>query len=330
MATAEFSDDDALKSSSSNDLSDINTDDEEELGLSQVDEIDEGIQVNADEDEDENEDEEDEGEEEEEEDQDIEEDLDAEIPEDLEDADDYDENDDNDADIPSDTQDVESEDSDGINEIKVAPRKSNRPMRESKRRQLTFYEEDDLLDNEEHAPAPKKRQTKMRTPRRAASLTSLRTSRKDPDEFDEFELEYKPNPKKLTERQRAKLEEDPNEKYEDSIYVRMDQQLLALNRKTAKRIETAEQAALRRAENARKRAHYKVKQLEEAKRDTLNKLLKRRANKTREKEQEVDEVEEQLTLKPRRPVIGHPSLLRWVSRPEGILLASSEAKFFDP
>lgn len=314
MAAADSSDDEALNSSSSNELSDINTDEEEELEIPQDDDIED----------------EDNAEEEDEEEEDIEEDPDAEIiddPDDAEDYDDNDENDEHDADIPSDTHDVESEDSDEIHVPKLALKRSNRPMRESKRRQLTFYEEDDML--EEEAPAPKKRQVKAKAPKRTTTLTALR-SRKEPDDFEEFELYYKPNPQKLTERQRAKLEEDPNEKYEDSIYVRMDQQLLALNRKTAKRIETAEQAALRRAENARKRAHYKVKQLEEAKRDTLNKLLKRRATKTREKEAEVEEVEEQLALKPRRPVIGHPALLRWVSRPEGLVLAASDASYFEP
>ncbi|RKP32590.1 hypothetical protein METBISCDRAFT_25531 [Metschnikowia bicuspidata] len=225
-------------------------------------------------------------------------------------------------DLPSDPS-RESEDSDWP--PVVAPSRTSRPKRETKRRQLTLYEEDDLLDSEPETSAAKKKPLTLRIPKRtSARLHPLR----DPDDFSESELTYRPNPSKLTERQRAKLEEDPNERYEDSIYVRMDQQLLALNRKTTKRIETEEQMALRRAENARKRAHYKVKQLEVAKRNTLNKLLNRRATKPREVEKSQVPDEPQ-ALKPRRPVVGHPALLRWVSLPEGLLLAASEAIFFE-
>lgn len=302
-----------LYSSDSNELSDVDIGDDEELDLDGAEEDDQLDHDNHDDDLDDRDDEEE--------------------PEDPEDVEDYNENDDpdeideNDPETQYDLQDGVSEDSDEDIVAPVAPKRSTRPTREIKKRQLTFYEEDDLLDSEEEAPTPKKKQTKSKAPpKRTPARNALRAAKKDPDDFDEFELEYKP-PQKLTERQRAKLEDDPNGRYEDLMFARMDQQLLALNRKTAKRIETEEQIALRRAENARKRAHYKVKQLEEAKRDTLNKLLKRRATKTREKDTD-DDVEEKLALKPRRPVIGHPSMLRWVSRPEGSLLAASEPVFF--
>lgn len=81
--------------------------------------------------------------------------------------------------------------------------------------------------------------------------------------------------------------------------------------KTVKR-ETEEEVALRKAENARKRLDYKNKQLEEEKRDTLNKLLKRRATKVRDVDDDESNVEVK-TLKPRRPIVHHPALVRYVN-----------------
>lgn len=203
----------------------------------------------------------------------------------------------------------------------VRPTRGSRPKREIKKRQYTFYEEDDMFESGEEAPPveKKRRPVKLKIPRRAAT-------RKAPeDEFEE--KEYTPDLLRMTERQRARLVEDEQpEKYEDSMFARMDEQLLALNRKAAKKKETAEQMALRKAENARKRAHYKTKQLEEEKRETLNKLLKRRATKTRETADE-DVPEGKQTLKPRRPVVGHPALVRWVSKPETFALAADPAFF---
>ncbi|GEQ70395.1 hypothetical protein JCM33374_g4072 [Metschnikowia sp. JCM 33374] len=212
----------------------------------------------------------------------------------------------------------------------VRPSRGARPMRESKKRQLTFYEEDDLLESEDEEeeerarPPPKKKvSVKLKIPRRAAAAAAAAAAKKEED-FLEPEKEYRPDMSRMTERQRARLMDDePSEKYEDSMFARMDEQLLALNRKTQKKKETAEQMAVRKAENARKRADYKVKQLEEEKRDTLNKLLKRRANKTRENEDD-DTPESKLTLKPRRPVVGHPALMRWVSSPTKSVLAFGE------
>lgn len=201
----------------------------------------------------------------------------------------------------------------------IRPLRGARPSRETKKRQLTFYEEDDLLDSEEEdAPAPPKKKVsvKLKIPRRALS------SKKE-DDFLEPETEYKPNVARMTERQRARLADDEPPENEELMFARMDEQLLALNRKTQKKKETAEEMAVRKAENARKRADYKIKQLEEEKRDTLNKLLKRRANKTREN---IDEeaAEGKQTLKPRRPGLEHPALMRWVCQPNNSVLGLAE------
>lgn len=198
------------------------------------------------------------------------------------------------------------------------PLRGARPARETKKRQLTFYEEDEF--SEEETPPAKRAPLKLKINRKLAALVT-RTKR-DEELFTE-EDDYRPDMLKLTERQRAKLvEEETHEKYEDTTFAKMDEQLLSLNRKTAKKKETEEQLALRKAENARKRAHYKTKQLEEEKRDTLNKLLKRRATKTREKA--VDDAQEtKQTLKPRRPTMEHPALVRWVCTPERSFLGTN-------
>lgn len=241
--------------------------------------------------------------------------------------------DDDDEEIPGDEEDEEDEideidenDDNGIDNddlgledaylpedsLTSRPLRGSRPVRETRKRQLTFYDEDDFMESEDEPARPKKVSVKLRIPKRAAASV----------EPTDEEHEYKPDVLRLTERQRAKLEDD-SEKHEDLMFARMDEQLLALNRKTAKKKETAEQMAVRKAENARRRAHYKTKQLEEEKRDTLNKLLKRRATKTREKEVD-DSLESKQTLKPRRPTIEHPALFRWVCKPESSVLKMAE------
>lgn len=218
-----------------------------------------------------------------------------------------------------DDDDVEEEDVEEMAEDSddYEPEQASRPVRgsrtrETRKRQLAFYEEDELNETEEEAtPQPRKVTVKLRKP-------------KVEDSLSDFESDYKQDTLRMTERQRAKLmDDDVPERYEELMFAKMDEQLLSLNRKTAKKKETAEQIALRKAENARRRADYKIKQLEEEKRDTLNKLLKRRATKTREKQ--GDEVpESKRTLKPRRPTVEHPALVRWVCKPEVSLVGLPE------
>ncbi|AMD22823.1 HHR054Wp [Eremothecium sinecaudum] len=68
---------------------------------------------------------------------------------------------------------------------------------------------------------------------------------------------------------------------------------------------TEEELQLRRAENARKRRNLSEKKLEEEKQDTINKLLKRRAGKSRsnlnQQEKDATDVDTSSFVKPRRP-----------------------------
>lgn len=214
----------------------------------------------------------------------------------LDDDDDEDVEEEDVADLAEDSDDYEPEEA-------PRPLRSNRG-RETRKRQLAFYEDDMEESDITETPPPRKVTVKQRKPVKA-------------DEFpSDLESDYRQSTQRMTERQRAKLmEDDAPERYEELMFAKMDEQLLSLNRKTAKKKETAEQIALRKAENARRRADYKTKQLEEEKRDTLNKLLKRRATKTREKQGD-DVPESKRTLKPRRRQVEHAALLRWVCKPE--------------
>lgn len=220
-----------------------------------------------------------------------------------------------------DDEDVEEEDVEEMAEDSedYEPEETSRPQRgtrtrETRKRQLAFYEDDDIIESEEEVtPQPRKVTVKLRKPAAKAD-----------EGLSDLESDYKQDTLRMTERQRAKLmEDDTPERYEELMFAKMDEQLLSLNRKTAKKKETAEQIALRKAENARRRADYKTKQLEEEKRDTLNKLLKRRATKTREKQGD-DVPESKRTLKPRRPTAEHPALVRWVCKPEVSLVGLPE------
>ena len=121
----------------------------------------------------------------------------------------------------------------------------------------------------------------------------------------------------MTERQRARLNTDVSGAIEDP-YFDLDVSGKKQKQKKVKE-ETEEEIALRKAENARKRLDYKNKILEEEKRDTLNKLLKRRATKSREtiaedKEGSVGVDEDSKSYyKERRATLNHPALIRYVN-----------------
>lgn len=194
------------------------------------------------------------------------------------------------------------------------------PVRETRKRQLTFYEEDDDEDeddeDEDEEEIPKPRIKKLRVPEPQIQPTDLDADLILTDEETEYNPHANPDLSKMTERQRARyLEEaEPDEK-----------KFVELGDKNAKKPpkkqrETEEQAALRKAENARKRLDYKNKLLEEEKRDTLNKLLKRRAAKTREVQTTDGGNEVKLIDKPRRAYVEYPGMSSWRNGLQGSVL----------
>lgn len=160
-----------------------------------------------------------------------------------------------------------------------------------RKRAISYYEQDNQDDDEATTPKPKpvKRTNRNQQPQDL-----------DPDLIlTDEETEYNPDNhlNRLTERQRRNGNND---------FVQ-----LSNDRKQKK--ETEEQAAIRKAENARRRLDYKNKQLEEEKQDTLNKLLKRRAVKVRDNDDIEAKDDSKHVLKPRRPMSKHPGFLRYVN-----------------
>lgn len=129
------------------------------------------------------------------------------------------------------------------------------------------------------------------------------------------ETEYTPDVTKMTERQRAKLENE-----ETGVTQLQDQQLLSLSNDVHKRrVLTDEENQLRKAEIARKRKNLTERKLEEEKQETINKLLKRRAGKVSAATLKEDE-EVNLKEKHRRPQIQHEALFTWVSKKDTLAL----------
>lgn len=139
----------------------------------------------------------------------------------------------------------------------------------------------------------------------------------DDEGLTDDEQNYQPDVSKMTERQRAKLLDE-----EDNTLVSLS------NKAHSRKILTAEEIELKKAENARKRKNMLEKKLDEEKQDTINKLLKRRAVKTgtRSKKLENDaDLEGIQRERPRRPQLDHPALLRWTSTKESITFRVPQA-----
>jgi len=208
--------------------------------------------------------------------------------------------------------------------LSEAPSETLGSSRSTRKRQVNYYQDDadgfseDLSDMETPPPNTSKRvkikAVPVHKPQQNPHL--------DPDLIlTDEEEEYNPNAandvSKMTERQRARLNTDVSGAIEDP-YFDLDVSGKKQKQKKVKE-ETEEEIALRKAENARKRLDYKNKILEEEKRDTLNKLLKRRATKSREtiaedKEGSVGVDEDSKSYyKERRATLNHPALIRYVN-----------------
>ncbi|KAI0202536.1 PAPA-1-like conserved region-domain-containing protein [Astrocystis sublimbata] len=116
-----------------------------------------------------------------------------------------------------------------------------------------------------------------------------------------------PDLTKMTKRQRARFEEN-------------EEGLLKLSDEVqAKKVFTAEELSMRRAEMARRRRNLSDKRNEEVKMETINKLLKKQAPKTKGKGQAgLDELSERDGQKP------SPIFVRWVSNKDGCRVSVPE------
>lgn len=192
--------------------------------------------------------------------------------------------------------------------------RSLRPQRETRKRQLALYGEDGEEETEYNdSDEIQIRQSKRKSRRPPETRTGQEDIDKDlllTDEENEYNPQANPDVSKMTERQRLRFVESGDKKE----FLELTDDNPILKRSKPKSVESDKEIAQRKAESARRRQDYKNKVLEEEKRDTLNKLLKRRANKTRENEGKEGSAESsKLTLKPRRPMLGHPAFFRWIS-----------------
>lgn len=248
-------------------------------------------------------------------------------------------------------------------DTKQASSSKSRPSRNVKRSRK-YYEENE--DDEE--PGMKQMLSKSR-PRRAATITSSR-SYDDEDEEEEEEdvidvedmdedvmlLEDDddrmmsrlgtPDTSKLTARQRAKLEEDGSRVHEGLGYEALDALEQATSAASRRKIHlTEEEQALKRAEMARRRKNMSIKRLEEEKQETLDKLLKKRASRSRKIIAATEEsapssgaenqgnasasangfansaVDETAVPVHRNVMVKHPALLSWKSSKDSFTLS---------
>lgn len=145
--------------------------------------------------------------------------------------------------------------------------------------------------------------------------------RMDDDYYESDEVATrKPDPSRMTARQRDKyLGHSSSEEPDNSGKKIKSKELLSLMDEPTRKTKqlTDEEKQLRRVEQARKRKNFSLKKLEEEKRDTLNKLLMRRAGKVRDLNKltggEYGDGEERKET-PRRPQLKHKALFRWQSK----------------
>lgn len=222
----------------------------------------------------------------------------------------------------------------------------------SRKRQHTLFDEEKNDDSDEYdlnrdiggstLNASRNKTRRVDTPAQSIDNDLLLT-----DEEQEYDPHAHPDVMKMTERQRARylgLDDtsagpEANRADHTQKFLELDGSSLAAaqGRPGTKSKETEEEAALRKSELARRRHDYKLKQLEGEKQDTLNKLLKRRATKTREVQGSgptggdgdkragpgldtdpgLGGDEGAGKYKPRRPRLHHAALFRYKSKVDG-------------
>ncbi|KAF7543782.1 hypothetical protein G7Z17_g10476 [Cylindrodendrum hubeiense] len=125
------------------------------------------------------------------------------------------------------------------------------------------------------------------------------------DSDDEGSQDDEVDMTKLTKRQRARFEEEPQQ------YMKLSDEV------QAKKVFTAEELSMRRQEMARRRRNLSEKRTEEVKMETINKLLKKQAPKINRKATAASSGE---------TVDGYPKpdtvFVRWISNKNGVQVAA--------
>lgn len=175
----------------------------------------------------------------------------------------------------------------GNSEEEVLPAKSKRKStarsRSAKRVRKDYDDEDE--EYEEPTPVPTTRPQAVEEDEDEEDENVEMDEEDEEDEDEDDRMINKlgaPDTSKLTARQRAKLEEDGSNVHEGLGYEALDALEQATSAASRRKIHlTEEEQALKRAEMARRRKNMSIKRLEEEKQETLDKLLKKRASRSR-------------------------------------------------
>ncbi|UPK94852.1 hypothetical protein LCI18_005787 [Fusarium solani-melongenae] len=130
------------------------------------------------------------------------------------------------------------------------------------------------------------------------------------DSDDEGSQDESPDLTKMTKRQRARFEDEPQQ------YMKLSDEV------QAKKVFTAEELSMRRQEMARRRRNLSEKRNEEVKMETINKLLKKQAPKINRKAAGNGDADD--SQKP------NPAFIRWVSNKSGVRVAVTEEMLESP
>ncbi|KAH6877304.1 PAPA-1-like conserved region-domain-containing protein [Thelonectria olida] len=131
------------------------------------------------------------------------------------------------------------------------------------------------------------------------------------DSDDEGSQDGEVDLSKMTKRQRARFEDEPQQ------YMKLSDEV------QAKKVFTAEELSMRRQEMARRRRNLSEKRNEEVKMETINKLLKKQAPKISRKGGAGGETNDE-SSKP------NPIFVRWVSNKSGIRVGVPEEMVESP
>ncbi|KAF4463524.1 hypothetical protein FALBO_9649 [Fusarium albosuccineum] len=132
------------------------------------------------------------------------------------------------------------------------------------------------------------------------------------DSEDEGSQEESPDLTKMTKRQRARFEDEPQQ------YMKLSDEV------QAKKVFTAEELSMRRQEMARRRRNLSEKRNEEVKMETINKLLKKQAPKINRKAAGNGDTPGDDSQRP------NPAFIRWVSNKSGVRVAVAEETLDSP
>ncbi|KAF4968856.1 hypothetical protein FZEAL_10336 [Fusarium zealandicum] len=132
------------------------------------------------------------------------------------------------------------------------------------------------------------------------------------DSEDEGDDDESPDLTKMTKRQRARFEDEPQQ------YMKLSDEV------QAKKVFTAEELSMRRQEMARRRRNLSEKRTEEVKMETINKLLKKQAPKVNRKAGGAGDTPGENGQKP------DSVFIRWVSNKGGVRVAVAEEMIESP